>query len=73
MPKAKAIHTITLPDAPGYLHVQDVNDDGVPEVLNADLEIMSGDYARITRLSVYDWNGKLLWSAGRKTRGASSA
>jgi hypothetical protein len=69
MPKAKAIHTITLPDAPGYLHVQDVNDDGVPEVINADLEIMSGDYARITRLSVYDWNGKLLWRLGEKRAG----
>lgn len=69
MPKANAIHTITIPDTPGYLHVQDVNDDGVPEVLNADLEIMSGDYARITRLSVYDWNGKALWRLGEKREG----
>jgi hypothetical protein len=46
-----------------------VNDDGVPEVVNADLEIMSGDYARITRLSVYDWNGKTLWRLGEKREG----
>ena len=69
MPKAKAIHTITLPDTPGYLHVQDINDDGVPEILNADLEIMSGDYARITRLAAYDWNGKPLWHLGEKREG----
>jgi len=38
-------------------------------VLNADLEIMSGDYARITRLSVYDFNGKTLCGLGEKREG----
>ena len=53
-----------IPVDPSYLHVQDVNNDGRPEILAIEAQVMVLDYIRLTRLSVLDWDGNLLWQVG---------
>jgi len=64
-PAARCIHSIPMPAETSWVHVQDVNDDGRPEFLMAELAVPQLDYIRLARLHVLDWNGKLLWSFGQ--------
>lgn len=63
-PPAKLIHSVQIPLDTSYLHIQDVNDDGRPEILAIEAQVMILDYIRLARLSVFDWDGKLLWQLG---------
>ena len=64
IPQAKLLHSVAIPFDPSYVYVRDVNDDGRFEIVAIEAQVMELDYIRLTRLSVFDWNGKLLWQLG---------
>ena len=66
VPKAKLIHSVHIPVPADYVHVQDVNDDGRPEIIAIEAQIPKADYIRLARMSVFDWDGKLLWQIGEQ-------
>ena len=64
MPQPKLLHTVQLPFEPGDVQIRDVNDDGQLEIVAIEAQMMKLDYIHLARLSVFDWNGKLLWQLG---------
>jgi hypothetical protein len=64
IPQARLLHEIRIPEPCTCLHVQDINGDGLPEVMALDVQVMELDYIRLSRLSVFDWQGRLLWQLG---------
>jgi hypothetical protein len=61
MPPNKLIHSVTLPDKPGSIRVRDLNDDGAPEIM-ASFVYETGSAKGASRISVFDWNGKPMWT-----------
>ena len=63
-PKPRRIHSVRVPVPFSYLHLQDVNDDGRPEIVAIEAQVMALDYIQMARISVFDWDGNLLWQIG---------
>ena len=68
-PAARLIHSVAIPETASTVHIQDVNDDGIPEIIVSELCVPELDFIRLARMSVLDWEGKPLWSIGESMEG----
>jgi len=65
-PQPRLLHSIPVPPAAKWVQLQDINDDGHPEVLACELSVPELDYIRLTGLTVLDWAGHELWRLGER-------
>ncbi len=68
-PRPKLLATVPVPASAKWVHVQDINDDGKPEVLACELSVPELDYIRLTGMTALGLDGRELWRFGQKVEG----
>ncbi len=68
-PQPRLLHSVKVPASAKWVHVQDINDDGSPEVLACELSVPELDYIRLTGMAALDLQGRVLWQFGQTVEG----